>query len=218
MPLLTRTQVLPPSPSIALSNKVQFSDLDFHSSRNKKINHARGFPVLGCILRSLTRRPPTSERRPPIEEHRSAVEIEKGALPLLWNWNGVCFGELTPSWRTVAVKTDSSVGMSLKFISASQGRGRYDQFHSAPDYLAPRQMFALSLALGSPNTRSMPVHMMFLSGRRTSGCPGLSHKSQYTGSQSLLGKSIWTNMRSSPDTTSAPVKGSLYMLRRTSWV
>lgn len=26
--------------------------------------------------------------------------------------------------------------MSLKFISASQGRGHCDQFHSAPDYLA----------------------------------------------------------------------------------
>lgn len=45
----------------------------------------------------------------------------KGAFTVPWNWIEVCFRELTPAWRSVAVKTDSLLDRSLKFISASQG-------------------------------------------------------------------------------------------------
>lgn len=138
--------------------------------------------------------------------HRSDAEAEKGALPVPWNWIEVCFWELAPAWRSVAVKTDSSGDRSLKFISASQG-GSILSSSTVP--LTAWRDSAFFFALGSPNTRSMLAGMKFPSAGMASRCPGPSHKCQYTGTQSCLGESIWTNMRSSPDNTSAPSKGSL---------
>lgn len=139
------------------------------------------------------------------DEHRSKREFEKGVLPVPWNWTRVCFWQFTPAWHAVAVKTDSSFGMSLKFISASQGRVIVTSSTAPLTNLASVCPLA---HLGSPNTRSMLSSMIFVFGGRTSGCPGPSHKCQYTGTRSCLGESIWTNRRSLPDSTSAPSKGS----------
>lgn len=66
--------------------------------------------------------------------HTSSVELDRSLL--LAN---------TPAWRSVAVKTDSSGGRSLKFISASQGGGILD---SSTGPLTAWRAFAFFLALG----------------------------------------------------------------------
>lgn len=83
----------------------------------------------------------------------------KGAFTVPWNWIEVCFRELTPAWRSGAVKTDSLLDRSLKFISASQG---VSTAASSTAPLTTWRVFAVFSVLIPRSTRSMQASMMVL--------------------------------------------------------
>lgn len=76
-----------------------------------------------------------------IKNTHPEADVEKGAWPVPRNRVGVCFRVPSPAWRSVVVKTDSSVDRSLKFISASQGGNILESARAPPDCLASARSF-----------------------------------------------------------------------------